>query len=765
VRRTREKKQKLRLTMHRRLNEGIFILTLALSLFLLLSLISYHSTDPSWSSTGQTANISNAGGRVGAWIADVLLYSCGYFAFVFPFMLFYLMWLYLREGKNQSKKSSSVSYVKVMGFVLFLLSGAGIASLHIVSSSYLPFSSGGIFGNVVGYSMMKIFNSTGSGLILFTSFLIGFTLVTGCSWLLLADTIGKFMLDNFSRLLKISKQVLQHKTKMKQEPDIKLISTAEEKADADVREPYITPAPPEETDKRLEIKISPVHYEPSLEGTIPPITVLELPDRVTHKGCTNQQLEHMAHEVELRLQDFSIDANVVAVHPGPVVIRFELQLAAGTKVSKITALAKDLARSLSVMSVRIVEIIPGKSVIGLELPNQHREVVRLREVLASQQYENAHSPLVLALGKDIAGHPVIVDLAKMPHLLLAGTTGSGKSVSLNAIILSLLFRTTPKELRLIMIDPKMLEFVIYEGIPHLLAPVVTDMKKAANALKWCIIEMENRYKLMASLGVRNIAGYNEKVKEAKKKGMPLLDPLWEEGVDQETEPLQELPYIVVLIDEFADMMRITGKKVEELIIRIAQKARAAGIHLILATQRPSADVITGLIKANIPTRIAFQVSSKIDSRIILDQHGAEQLLGQGDMLYQAPGTGVPLRIHGAFVADEEVHQVVYQLRRRGRPDYREDFFLPPGAEVSSGSSNLSGCLEDKGQDPLYEQAVKIVIETQCASISNIQRRLNINYNRAAHIIEAMQIAGLVTSMSTNGSRKILIPASAKEHCH
>lgn len=777
MRRTARKKSapkfSLSLLMHYRLREGIFILTLAISTFLLLSLFTYHPTDPGWSNTGQTEEIANAGGRVGAWFSDLLLYLCGYLAYLFPFMFSYSAWQYFHQRYSQDGQPvESLAYLKIMGFILFLFAGSGMATLHFAPhSQHLPFTAGGVLGNVVGHSMVKIFNPIGSGVILFALFLSGFTLFTGLSWLTIADQVGKLVLEKMAWLRKLWQQ---RQMRHRKEPHMKKpVNISPQEIDFDdeedlkpkiVRaEPKIKYAEPERTPtenkakeerKKSIVAAAAATYDPSLEGTFPPISLLDLPDRAVHKGYTNQQLENMSREVELRLQDFGIDVKVVAVHPGPVVTRFELQLAAGTKVSKISSLAKDLARSLSVVSVRIVEIIPGKPVIGLELPNQHREMVRLREVLASQQYDNAHSPLALALGKDISGHPVVVDLAKMPHLLVAGTTGSGKSVGLNAMLLSLLFKASPSELRMIMIDPKMLELAIYEGIPHLLTPVVTDMKDAASALRWCVAEMERRYKLMASLGVRNIAGYNQKVKEAKIKGAPLLDPLWQEGLGTQPQPLQELPYIVVLADEFADMMMVVGKKVEELIARIAQKARAAGIHLILATQRPSVDVITGLIKANIPTRIAFQVSSRIDSRTILDQQGAEQLLGHGDMLYLAPGTGVPVRIHGAFVADEEVHRVVCDWKRRGKPDYQEEILSHVGGD---GAGELGSGEGDAERDSLYDQAVQIVLETRRASISNIQRRLKIGYNRAARIVEAMEAAGLVSAMETNGSREVLVP--------
>ncbi|WP_115896001.1 DNA translocase FtsK [Marinomonas pollencensis] len=474
-------------------------------------------------------------------------------------------------------------------------------------------------------------------------------------------------------------------------------------------------------------------------------------------GYTEDELLALSELLERRLQDFGVKAEVVEVNPGPVITRFEIQPAPGVKVSRITNLAKDLARSLSVMSVRVVEVIAGKSTIGIEIPNQVRDTVYFSEVINCDMYDNATSSLTLSLGHDISGEPVVVDLAKMPHVLVAGTTGSGKSVGVNAMILSMLLKATPDEVRMIMVDPKMLELSIYEGIPHLLTPVITDMKDAANGLRWSVDEMERRYKLMSKLGVRNIAGYNKKVREAIEAGKPIEDPLWqpemamfsEDGVARTVPHLEPLPYIVIIVDEFADMMMIVGKKVEELIARIAQKARAAGIHLILATQRPSVDVITGLIKANIPTRMAFQVSSKIDSRTILDQGGADQLLGMGDMLYLPAGLPTPIRVHGAFVSDEEVHAVVEEWKQRGEPEYINDVVTNP-EDLMSGEDS-----EDK--DALYDDAVKIVIETRKASISSIQRRLKIGYNRAANLVEAMEAAGLVGPMGTNGQREVLIP--------
>ncbi|OZG73654.1 cell division protein FtsK [Hahella sp. CCB-MM4] len=550
-------------------------------------------------------------------------------------------------------------------------------------------------------------------------------------------------------------------------------------------QPVSVPVEPE-SESGKKIKISPFQKknageskrakkdsQPSLfnfkEGPLPPLTLLDPPDPHKKGGFSKEALENLSELLETKLADFGVIAEVVEVNPGPVITRFEIQPAPGVKVSRISNLAKDLARSLAVLSVRVVEVIPGKSVVGIEIPNENREMVRLREVLSSSEYDNSHSPLSLGLGNDIAGNPVVENLAKMPHLLVAGTTGSGKSVGVNAMLLSMLYKATPEELRLIMIDPKMLELSIYDGIPHLLTPVVTDMKEAANALRWCVGEMERRYRLMAALGVRNLAGYNKKVKDAQEAGDPIMDPLWkasEHALDDEVpSELDTLPFIVVVVDEFADMMMIVGKKVEELIARIAQKARAAGIHLILATQRPSVDVITGLIKANVPTRIAFQVSSKIDSRTILDQGGAEQLLGHGDMLYMPPGTSLPIRVHGAFVADEEVHAVVSDWKQRGEPDYLDEILegVTDSEYVASmdgggGGENNNGTEKDE----LFDQAVAFVTESRRASISAVQRRLKIGYNRAANLVEAMEAAGVVSAAGHNGSREVLAPPPPRD---
>lgn len=772
----------------RRLGEGLLIVTGAISLFLLVALFTHISSDPGWTQlwSRHQAHISvvNAGGRAGAFLSDFLLFIFGNLAFLFPLLLVYAAWLYLRYREELKDPEFGTYFImlRVAGFVFILIPGCALATLY--GASIADAAPGGLVGHLVAGAMVAAFNFTGASIILAALFLSGITLFSGLSWLRVADVIGDKAWTLGSTMVSAIKRVEQWaagsplddeddeeevfappksaksargKTKtMRVEP--KLQSLQRTLPDED--EPYV--APPIITPKKPPAPVSvprvkPVGdealFESALEGTLPPLSLLDVADHSQVKGYSNEQLERLSRDVELRLHDFGIQARVVAVHPGPVVTRFELQLAAGTKASRITTLAKDLARSLSVVSVRVVEIIPGKPVIGLELPNIDREIVRLSEILSSELYQKTQSPLCLAMGKDISGNTVIADLAKMPHLLVAGTTGSGKSVGLNAMLLSLLFKATPAELRMILIDPKMLELSVYEGIPHLLTPVVTDMKDAANALRWTVAEMDRRYRLMASLGVRNLIGYNIKIKEAAAKGTPILDPFWQATSAEPQPALEPLPYIMVLVDEFADMMMLVGKKVEELIARIAQKARAAGIHLILATQRPSVDVITGLIKANIPTRISFQVSSKIDSRTILDQQGAEQLLGHGDMLYLAPGTGVPVRIHGAFVADEEVHRVVHDLKRRGQPQYLASIL----DEQNDSAEGQGGDGENAGeQDALYDQAVQIVIETRRASISHIQRRLKIGYNRAANIVETMERAGVVSAMDTSGSREVLV---------
>jgi S-DNA-T family DNA segregation ATPase FtsK/SpoIIIE len=739
-----------------RLREAALILAVAIAAYLLLSLWSYQPTDPGWSTTGTDDLIANSGGIVGAWLADALLYGFGFPAYLFPFMLGFSGWLLFSWGKRADGGDELHFWVlKMVGLLMALAAASGLSTLSLNPHAQLmPLGAGGVLGEVVGHGFEAVFGASGTSLLLLAVFLTGVTLFTGLSWLMVIDKLGGMAMlavtyaDGWLREMKDKLQVkrtrqqreetfreqkekLQHKAKVRIEPVM------------DKKEP----SKREEKEKQV-----PLFETPDAPG-MPALALLDQP-KASQSGYSEEVLQALSRQVELKLKDFGVEVQVVEVQPGPVVTRFELQPAPGIKVSRISGLAKDLARALSVSSVRIVEVIPGKPVVGLEIPNESREIVRLREILACNDYENSKSFLELALGKDIAGRPVVANLEKMPHLLVAGTTGSGKSVAVNAMILSMLYKSTPEQVRMIMVDPKMLELSVYEDIPHLLAPVVTDMKEAANALRWCVAEMERRYPLMAALGVRNIAGFNKKVKEAIERGEPIKDPTMEVEPGEVAPTLEPLPFIVVVIDELADMMMVVGKQVEELIARLAQKARAAGIHLILATQRPSVDVITGLIKANIPTRIAFQVSSRIDSRTILDQMGAEQLLGQGDMLYLPPGSGLPERVHGAFVDDHEVHAVVEHLKKSAGPNYLEEITQDPAGDDGEGGL---GDPSDAESDPLYDQAVQIVTESRRASVSGIQRRLKIGYNRAARIVEAMEAAGVVSAMQGNGSREVLAP--------
>lgn len=750
----------LSIHMRHRLREGLFLASIACAIFLFISLISYHSNDPSWSSTGLGSSASNWGGHVGALFADIFLSLFGWVAYLFPFLIVLSSWLSLQEFAATEKKSREWIF-ETIGWILLISSCCGLVGFFLPSMSHLPAASGGIIGDLLGRGLSILFNKTGSTLLFCTTLLCGITLVTGLSWLGLVDMLGEKVYGLWE-IFKARRAKIKENIVKKIEPNIektKRLISREEPTFTKVSPPAVPPKtvipkmPVPKERKKVEVESS----VKLLPGMMPPITLLNPPQPVSEKAFTNISYEELSALVEQRLADFGVEVKVVAVHPGPVITRFELELAPGIKVSKITGLAKDIARSLSTVSVRIVEVIPGKSVIGLEIPNEHREVVTLRDIVESQRYHQSRSPVTLVLGKDISGNPLVVDLMKMPHLLVAGTTGSGKSVSLNAMLLSMLYKATPEQLRFILIDPKMLELSIYDGIPHLLTPVITDMKDAANALRWCVAEMDKRYRLMAALGVRNLASYNQKVTDAIKQGQPLMMP----GVLVTDEAsakmqLQTLPTIVVIADELADMMMVVGKKVEDLIARIAQKARAAGIHLIIATQRPSVDVITGLIKANIPTRIAFQVSSRIDSRTILDQQGAEQLLGHGDMLYLPPGAGVPMRVHGAYVADEEVHRVVAAWRSYGQPDY----LTGVTDDVSEAGANGDG--QGSGeQDPLYDEAVRIVMDARKASISLVQRRLRIGYNRAARMMEEMEAAGVVSSMDNSGSREVLVGVGAE----
>jgi S-DNA-T family DNA segregation ATPase FtsK/SpoIIIE len=750
----------------KRLKEGGFILLLAIAAYLFMALVTYSPEDPSWGYIGPREHAENLAGPIGAWVASVLLMLFGQVAFVFPLMVVWGGWLMFRE-RATGQPNLVLRAARWIGFVLTGVSATALATLHLADSVALPEGPGGILGAMVGGAAGAALNSAGASLLLLTLLLIGFTLFTGVSWLAVMDAIGGFVLNAWRQAATLSLQFLERRRASRMKHERQEVVKQAKARKRDKPPPVIEKQEPEiRTSVRVEKEKQMKLLDPEPNTELPPLGLLD-PAKPSGKGLSTEALQAMSGQVERKLADFGVTAEVTAVHPGPVVTLFELQLAAGTKVSKVTNLSKDLARALSVISVRVVEVIPGKSVIGLEIPNEYRETVYLSETLRSEAYDRSRSPLTLALGKDIVGQPVVADLAKMPHALIAGTTGSGKSVAVNAMILSLLYKATAEDIRLIMIDPKMLELSVYEGIPHLLTPVVTDMKEAANALRWCVAEMERRYKLMAALGVRNIAGFNKRVREAEKAGEPLKDPLFKVEPDPitgdlpEIPPLKVMPYIVVVVDEFADMMMVVGKKVEELIARLAQKARASGIHLLLATQRPSVDVITGLIKANIPTRVAFQVSSRVDSRTILDQMGAEALLGNGDMLYLPPGTSIPQRTHGAFVDDHEVHRVVNHLKQHGEPDYVDEILQEPTEAIPGLSAEASG-VDTEDQDPLFDEAVQIVTESRRGSISGVQRRLKIGYNRAARLVEEMERIGIVSAADERGNREVLAPPPVKD---
>ena len=746
---------------------------IALSLYIFISLISYDISDSGFFNKNSSDTIQNLGGPLGASIADFLYTIVGYGGYVI--LLIGCVWSIQTLFYEDPYSSLTKILVRIVSSLFFIICFCSIGDL------YLGNNFGGVLGNTILNAISSVFGNIGS-LIFLVIFLIPTTSLSfNFSWLEKLDQFGKLLIiiSNYSwdmlknlvvklkeitlSLLFKSKEIviamqkssekkksLSAKPKITNEPQIKDVSIKEPAKDlkqADL--PIETKSPLKEVEKKEVVD------EPEIKKEKAVMPSTELLDRALDDGSSlsENELNQIASLLETKLEEFGIEATVESVLPGPVVTRFEIQPAPGTKASKITNIAQDIARSLSVSSVRVVEVIEGKSYVGIEIPNTNRKMVRLTEILSSKAFKSSPSSLSLALGHDISGNSIVVDLAKMPHLLVAGTTGSGKSVGLNAMLLSLLFKSDPKDVRLILVDPKMLELAVYDGIPHLLTPVITDMTDASNGLRWCVAEMDRRYKLMSMMGVRNLAGFNKKIQDAEKGGKQILNPLKED----EEEFLEVLPSIVVVVDEFADMMMLVGKKVEHLIARIAQKARAAGIHLILATQRPSVDVITGLIKANIPTRIGFQVSTKIDSRTILDQGGAEQLLGYGDMLYLPPGVGVPVRVHGAFVGDDEVHRVVNDWKSRAEPNYIDEIVsskqdtgpIPGWSGTESGSSDE--------QDELYDEAVNFVIESRRASISAVQRKLRIGYNRAARLIETMEEAGLVSEMSSNGSREVLVP--------
>ena len=753
-------------TLTKRIKEAGFLFLAAIGIYMLMALLSYSPEDPGWAFEGVRRVPQNAGGMVGAQLSSILFSLVGKTAYAFPFMLVWAGWMLFRD-RNEVQPHPHLWLVRGAGFVLILVGATTLAALHGAGDVRMPQGSGGILGQAMAGAAVSAFSRPGTSLLMLAFLLIGFTLFTGLSWLAVMEHLGGFVLNAGRQARELWLRLGERRQARQMKQERQAVRRREEKRVAN-KPPPVIEKPKKKTREsvRVEKEKQLTLLEPPPNAALPPLSLLDPPQ---HSGdrLSEETLQALSGQVERKLADFGVTAEVVAVHPGPVVTLFELSLAPGTKASKVTNLAKDLARALSTISVRVVEVIPGKSVIGLEIPNPHREVVYLSEILRSEAYDKSKSPLTLSLGKDIAGEPVVADLAKMPHALIAGTTGSGKSVAINTMILSLLYKATPEEVRLIMVDPKMLELSVYEGIPHLLTPVVTDMKDAANALRWCVAEMERRYRLMAALGVRNITGYNKKVKEAEKAGEPIKDPLFQPEPDILTGELPEppdlttMPYIVVIIDELADMMMVVGKKVEELIARLAQKARAAGIHLLLATQRPSVDVITGLIKSNIPTRIAFQVSSRIDSRTILDQMGAEHLLGHGDMLYLPPGTSIPQRTHGAFVDDHEVHRVVAHLKQMGEPNYIEEIVQEPTEAIPGLSPEAAG-VETEDTDPLFDEAVAIVTESRRASISGVQRRLKIGYNRAARLVEEMERVGIVSAPDERGNREVLAPPPPKD---
>ena len=753
-------------------NEMALVTGFVLISIWLIAMLSYSPQDAAWSTSGTGTGLINRAGRMGAWIADMSYFLLG-FSVWWCLAVALRQWLALLAQRLRGEEfvpeapQAPGAHVPLLsqrwtfwlGLVLLLYSSATLEWTRMYRfESLLPGHSGGVLGYALGAWSVRWMGFSGSGLVAIVLGLVGCSLVFRFSWMQLAERLGAWAYSFIEQQ--------REKREMAQDMEIGQQAMRErEEVVFEEREEIIQHhAPPVIIEQAAHIEV-PQSARVAKERQKPLFT--EMPDSklpqvalldealLRQETVSPDTLEMTSRMIEKRLKDFGVEARVVLAQPGPVITRYEIEPATGVKGSQIVGLAKDLARSLSLVSIRVVETIPGKNYMALELPNAKRQSIRLAEILGSQIYNEAKSLLTMGLGKDIIGNPIVADLAKMPHVLVDGTTGSGKSVGINAMILSLLYKAEARDVRLLMIDPKMLEMSIYEGIPHLLCPVVTDMKQAANGLNWCVAEMERRYKLLSKMGVRNLASYNTKMDEAKARGELIGNPF--SLTPESPEPLERLPHIVVVIDELADLMMVVGKKIEELIARLAQKARAAGIHLILATQRPSVDVITGLIKANIPTRIAFQVSSKIDSRTILDQMGAEALLGMGDMLYMPSGTGLPIRVHGAFVSDEEVHRVVDYLKAQGEPNYIEGIL--EGGTVDGDDGNGGGAGDTSGEkDPMYDQAVEVVLKNRKASISLVQRHLKIGYNRAARLVEDMEKAGLVSSMSTSGQRDILVPA-------
>ena len=763
----------------------------ALILLCLLALLSYQPTDAAWSTSGSGAGVRNWVGRVGAWLADLAYFGAGYSvwwclaAAARAWLVGLARWMRGapgddREGADMSWRHSP--WVFWVGLLVLVSASASIEWARLYRlEAHLPGHSGGVVGYLVGTTSVRWFGFTGAALLGITWVVVGVSMVFRFSWGQLAEAVGARM-DGLIQSRHVKREIQEDlalgQQALREREQSTITQAIEPKWDmapmtsvapegqldlepvplpaaapaAMVIEPAVMDVP--KSDRVVKERQKPLFSELP-DSKLPQVDLLDSLS-VRQETVSPETLEMTSRLIEKKLKDFGVEVRVVAAAPGPVITRYEIEPATGVKGSQVVNLAKDLARSLSLVSIRVIETIPGKNYMALELPNAKRQSIKLSEILGSQVYNEAKSVLTMGLGKDIVGNPVVADLAKMPHVLVAGTTGSGKSVGINAMILSLLYKAEAHDVRLLMIDPKMLEMSVYEGIPHLLAPVVTDMRQAAHGLNWCVAEMEKRYKLMSKMGVRNLAGYNAKIDEATAREEFIYNPF--SLTPDDPEPLKRLPHIVVVIDELADLMMVVGKKIEELIARLAQKARAAGIHLILATQRPSVDVITGLIKANIPTRIAFQVSSKIDSRTILDQMGAEALLGMGDMLYMPSGTGFPIRVHGAFVSDEEVHRVVSFLKSQGEPDYI-DGVLEGGTVDDDGGMLGEG---DNGEkDPMYDQAVEVVLKNRKASISLVQRHLKIGYNRAARLVEDMEKAGLVSAMSGSGQREILVPARAE----
>ncbi|MEO7547781.1 MAG: DNA translocase FtsK 4TM domain-containing protein [Ramlibacter sp.] len=751
-------------------HEFALVLGLVALVFWLLALFSYSAQDPAFSTSGAGAPIANWGGRIGAWLADASYFLLG-FSTWWCFAAGVRAWLatlarWMRGGSGEPADRSTLSRTRLAFWVaLAVLLCASTAlewSRLYRFEARLPDHAGGALGYMIGPLGVKWLGFTGSGLVFIALVVLGAAVVFRFSWSHVAERLGSWIygaVESRREQREIAQDLAFGQQAAREREEIVLeerIEIEEHHPVPVLIEPTIVGLP--KSERVAKERQKPLFTELP-DSKLPQVDLLDGPQG-RQETVSPDTLEMTSRLIEKKLKDFGVDVRVVLAQPGPVITRYEIEPATGVKGSQVLNLAKDLARSLSLVSIRVIETIPGKNYMALELPNAKRQSIRLSEILGSQVYNEARSMLTMGLGKDIIGNPVVADLARMPHVLVAGTTGSGKSVGINAMILSLLYKAEARDVRLLMIDPKMLEMSVYEGIPHLLAPVVTDMRQAAHGLNWCVMEMERRYKLMSKLGVRNLAGYNVKIDDAKAKEQFIYNPF--SLTPDSPEPLERLPHIVVVIDELADLMMVVGKKIEELIARLAQKARAAGIHLILATQRPSVDVITGLIKANIPTRIAFQVSSKIDSRTILDQMGAEALLGMGDMLYMPSGTGYPIRVHGAFVSDEEVHRVVAYLKEQGgAPNYIEGV-LEGGTVDDEG--DLPGGEGGGGgeKDPMYDQAVEVVLKNRKASISLVQRHLKIGYNRAARLVEDMEKAGLVSAMSTNGQRDILVPNRAAD---